>query len=139
MLTSIVLPTETKYEKADAFIVGPIQDAGAQRSRLRDESQHFLSAVPKPQSWRSELCPGTMMPRQLGPKIRIPLNFFCSSRHLASSVLAFRPTSAKAGRNNHDAARARLAARTNDARHRRRRRANHRQVRRDWAAIPYSG
>ena len=51
-----------------------------------------------------------MIPRQFGPRIRMPSNFRCSSRTCCSSLRAFLADLAESGRDDHDAPRARLAA-----------------------------
>ena len=56
------------------------------------------------------LMPGTMMPRQFGPRIRMPSNFRCSLPNMLFELAALRPDLAEAGRDDDDAAGARLAA-----------------------------
>ena len=72
--------------------------------------------------------PGTISPRQFGPRIRMPLNLCCSSTHRLFELLAFLADFAEAGRDDHDAPGAGLAAATDDARHGRGRRADDRQI-----------
>ena len=88
MLTSSMLPTETKYEK-------PMPSSNAQSST---EVHSAPDCEMKPMcplagvaaaKLAFRLIPGTMMPRQFGPRIRMPSNFRCSWRTSSSS---FRPS-----------------------------------------------
>ncbi len=94
MLTSSMLPTETKYEK-------PMPSSKAQSST---EAHRAPDCEMKPMcplagvaaaKLAFRLIPGTMRPRQLGPRIRMPSNFRCSWRMRSSRFLPSAPISRK--------------------------------------------
>ena len=92
MLTSSMLPTDTKYEK-------PMPSSSAQSST---EVHNAPDCEIKPMcpfdgvaaaKLAFRLIAGTMMPRQLGPKILMPSNFRCSTRTSSSSLRPSTPIS----------------------------------------------
>ena len=94
MLTSSMLPTETKYEK-------PMPSSIAQSSTEVHSAPDWemkpmcplagVAAAKLAFRWM----PGTMMPRQFGPRIRMPSNLRCSSRTCSSSLRPSSPISRK--------------------------------------------
>ena len=77
MLTSSILPTETKYEN-------PMPSSNAQSStdvhRAPDWEMNPMCPLAGEAAAKLafRLIPGTIIPRQFGPKILMPSNFRCS-------------------------------------------------------------
>ena len=74
------------------------------------------------------LIPGTMIPRQFGPRILMPSNFRCSCADQLLQLPALDADLAEAGRDDHDPPGAGLAALPHQRRDRGRRRAHHGQI-----------
>ena len=127
MLTSSMLPTETKYEKPMPSLQGPVEHRSAQGTRLGDEADVSFGGRG-----------GGETGVQVGARHDEPQAVGAEDPHalelpllLADHVFefsAFRADLAEAGRDDHQPAGSRLAALPHDGRHGGGRRADHGQV-----------